>query len=153
MRQEIALNVVTLTELTARLLPQMIARDSGVIVNIASTAAYQAVPGMRVYGATKAFVLSLTEALWGELRGTKVIALAVSPGATATEFFDVAGGRGENMVQPEEVVNQALAELDKSKPRPSIIIGVRNQLTFLVTKFLARKTVINLVASRFLRDD
>lgn len=152
LRQEIGLNVSTLTELTASYLPQMLARDSGIIINIASTAAYQAVPGMSVYGATKAYVLSLTEALWGELRGTKVLALAVSPGATATEFFDVAGGKGSNMVAPINVVQAALAELDKPNPGPSIIIGSRNRIMASATKFVARKRVIGLVSSMFLKE-
>jgi short-subunit dehydrogenase len=151
-REEIGLNVSTLTELTASYLPQMISRDSGVIINIASTAAYQAVPGMSVYGATKAYVLSFTEALWGELRGTKVLALAVSPGATATEFFDVAGGQGVNMVPATDVVQGALEELDKPRPAPSIIIGSRNRMMASATKFVARKRVIALVASMFLKD-
>ena len=151
-RQEIGLNVATLTELTASYLPQMIERNSGIIINIASTAAYQAVPGMSVYGATKAYVLSFTEALWGELRGTKVLALAVSPGATATEFFDVAGGQGSKMVPPINVVQGALAELDKANPEPSIIIGSRNRMMASVTKFVDRKRVIALVASMFLKE-
>lgn len=156
-REEIGLNVSTLTELTASYLPQMIARDSGIIINIASTAAYQAVPGMSVYGATKAYVLSFTEALWGELRGTKVLALAVSPGATATEFFEVATGSavtrsGANMAPATDVVQGALAELDKAKPNPSIIIGSRNRMMASATKFVARKRVISLVASMFLKD-
>jgi short-subunit dehydrogenase len=152
LRQEIGLNVSTLTELTASYLPQMLARDSGIIINIASTAAYQAVPGMSVYGATKAYVLSLTEALWGELRGSKVLALAVSPGATATEFFDVAGGKGANMVPSTDVVQAALAELDKPSPGPSIIVGSRNRMMASATKFVARKRVIALVASMFLKE-
>lgn len=152
LRQEIGLNVTTLTELTASYLPQMIDRNSGIIVNIASTAAYQAVPGMSVYGATKAYVLSFTEALWGELRGTKVLALAVSPGATATEFFDVAGVAGLNMAPPTAVVKEALAELDKPKPSPSVIIGSRNRLLTSATKFASRKQVIAVAASMFLKE-
>jgi len=151
-RQEIGLNVTTLTELTASYLPQMIAKNSGTIINIASTAAYQAVPGMSVYAATKAYVLSLTEALWGELRGTNVKALAVSPGATETEFFDVAGGKGANMVPATDVVREALAELDKTGSAPSIIVGSRNRMMATVTKFVSRKSVIALVASMFLKD-
>lgn len=152
LRQEIGLNVTTLTELTASFLPQMLDRDSGIIINIASTAAYQAVPGMSVYAATKAFVLSLTEALWGELRGTKVHALAVSPGATATEFFDIAGVAGSNMAPATDVVKQALTELDKPNPGPSIIIGSRNRLLTSVTKFASRKQVIAVAASMFLKE-
>jgi short-subunit dehydrogenase len=107
---------------------------------------------MSVYGATKAYVLSFTEALWGELRGTNVKALAVSPGATETEFFDVAGGKGANMVPATDVVREALAELDKTGSAPSIIVGSRNRMMATVTKFVSRKSVIALVASMFLKD-
>ena len=152
LRQEIGLNVSTLTELTASYLPQMLARDSGIIINIASTAAYQAVPGLTVYAATKAYVLSFTEALWGELRGSQVLALAVSPGATATEFFDVSGGKMGKMAPPTDVVIGALAELDKRNPGPSIIIGSSNRMMASATKFASRKQVIALAASMFLKE-
>lgn len=153
LRQEIGLNVTTLTELTASFLPKMIAKDSGVVVNIASTAAYQAVPGMSVYAATKAFVLSFTEALWGELRGSNVLALAVSPGATATEFFDIAGVKGTNMVPAVQVVETALAELDKPRPNPSVIVGRANRMLANATSFIPRKRVIKMVADRFLQEN
>ncbi|MEG2887194.1 MAG: SDR family oxidoreductase, partial [Aurantimicrobium sp.] len=98
--QEIQLNVGTLVDLTAVFLPAMVERNSGVVVNIASTASFQPVPGMAVYGATKAFVRSFTEAVWGELRGTNVRVLAVSPGATESEFFLVAGGKSPGKPMP-----------------------------------------------------
>ncbi|MFM1973671.1 MAG: hypothetical protein RLZZ345_755, partial [Actinomycetota bacterium] len=88
--EQIQVNVLALVELTKLALPSMIKRNDGVILNVASTAAYQSVPYMAVYAATKAFVLSFTEALWGELIGTKVTAIALSPGGTKTEFFEVA---------------------------------------------------------------
>jgi hypothetical protein len=88
--QAVQLNVATLTELTCALLPGMRARDRGAIVNVASTAAFQPVPYMAVYGATKAYVLSFTEALWAETRGTGVRVTALCPGATDTAFFDTA---------------------------------------------------------------
>lgn len=82
------LNVRSLTELTQRLLPGMLARGSGRILNVASVAAFQAVPGFSVYGATKAYVLSLSEALSEELRGTGVSVTALCPGLTKTEMVD-----------------------------------------------------------------
>ena len=93
MADEINVNVIALTQLSRLFVDPMIERGRGTIINIASTAAYQPVPNMAVYAATKAYVLSFTEALWGELQGTGVSALAVSPGGTETEFFEVAGGR------------------------------------------------------------
>jgi hypothetical protein len=108
--EEITLNVLALTQLTNLFLPAMVSRNRGTITNVASTAAFQPIPNMAIYAATKAYVLSFTEALWGELQGTGVKALALSPDGTATEFFDVAGGRvagGALAVVPTEVVSVA----------------------------------------------
>ena len=91
--EEIALNVATLVGLTHAFLPAMLARGRGGVINVASTAAFQAVPYMAVYGATKAFVRSFSEALYEEVRGRGVRVLALCPGPTATEFFDTAVAR------------------------------------------------------------
>lgn len=88
---EVQLNVVTLHALTAAVLPGNVAAGAGGVVNLASTAAYQPLPYMSTYAATKAFVLHFTEGLAHELRGTGVRALAVCPGPTRTEFDQVAG--------------------------------------------------------------
>src|SRR5881398_2071290 len=82
------LNMVALTHLTKLYLPQMISRGQGRIMQVASTAAFQPGPFMAVYYATKAYVLSFSEALYEELRGTGVTVTALCPGATATGFFD-----------------------------------------------------------------
>jgi uncharacterized protein len=84
-------NVVALTELTRLLLPGMVARRHGKVLLVASTASFQPGPRMAVYFATKAYVLSLGEALAYELRGTGVTVTTLCPGATATNFFTVAG--------------------------------------------------------------
>src|SRR5665213_3080277 len=84
-------NVAALVTLTGLLLPGMIARRSGRILNLGSTAGFQPGPFMAVYYASKAFVNSFTEALAYELRGTGVTATVSSPGATATEFAQVSG--------------------------------------------------------------
>lgn len=84
--EEIQLNVVTLTHLTKRFLPGMLARRRGGILNVASTAAFQPGPQMAVYYATKAYVLSFSEALAEELRGSGVTVTALCPGPTATGF-------------------------------------------------------------------
>jgi uncharacterized protein len=89
--ESIQVNVLALTELTKLFLPGMLARRRGVIVNVASTAAFQPGPFMAVYYATKAYVLSFTEALAEELRGTGVTAAALCPGPTITEFQERAG--------------------------------------------------------------
>jgi short-subunit dehydrogenase len=84
-------NIVALTELTRLLLPGMVARRRGKVMLVASTASFQPGPGMAAYFASKAYVLSLGEALAYELRATGVTVTTLCPGATATEFFRVAG--------------------------------------------------------------
>ncbi len=86
-------NVVALTELTRLLLPGMIARRRGKVLLVASTAAFQPGPRMAVYFATKAYVLSLGEALAYELRGTGITVTTLCPGATVTNFFKTAGAK------------------------------------------------------------
>jgi short-subunit dehydrogenase len=114
---QVALNVVTLHALTAAVLPGNIAARNGAVVNLASTAAYQAIPYMATYAATKAFVLHFTEALAQELQGTGVRALAVCPGPTRTEFDRVAGVESLfNVALPmtaAAVVRSALRALDR----------------------------------------
>jgi short-subunit dehydrogenase len=87
----ISLNVNALVALTGAYVPGMVARKRGGVINVASTAAFQPLPGMAVYGATKAFVLSFSEALHEEVRRNGVRVVALCPGATATEFFGIAG--------------------------------------------------------------
>ena len=85
------LNVVAVVDLTHAFLPAMVARQSGAIINVASTAAFVPLPGQAVYGASKAFVLSFSEALWAENRARGVRVLALCPGATDTDFFEAMG--------------------------------------------------------------
>ncbi|HLN57107.1 MAG TPA: SDR family oxidoreductase, partial [Thermoanaerobaculia bacterium] len=87
----IQVNVVALTDLTGRLLPGMVSRKRGRIVNVASTAAFQPGPYQAVYYATKAYVLSFSEAIAEELKGTGVTVTALCPGPTTTEFQEAAG--------------------------------------------------------------
>jgi short-subunit dehydrogenase len=149
--QEIQLNIGTLVDLTASFLPGMVERNSGIVVNIASTASFQPVPGMAVYGATKAFVRSFTEAVWGELQESKVRVLAVSPGATESEFFVVAGGKSPGKPMPAEaVVDTMFKALDASSSTPSVVVGGANKVSSSLVKFFPKKTVIKLVAKMFM---
>ena len=143
---EVAVNVSAVVALTRAVLPAMVSSRRGVVVNIASTAAFQPIPAMAVYGATKAFVLSFTEALWGELEGAGVDALAVCPGATDTEFFDVAGesasvGRRQT---PAQVVGTAMRALDRRKPPPSVVSGRVNEWSARLPRVLPRQLTIRL---------
>lgn len=146
----VQLNCATLVDLTARFLPAMIERRQGVVINVASTAAFQPTPGMAVYGATKAFVLSFTEALWHENRKTGVRILALCPGATQTEFFDRTGERfmTDGRQSATEVVDTALAALDKSSP--TVVSGVRNAILAMGYRVAPRKLLLA-VSERMLR--
>lgn len=132
-------NIVALTLLTRRLLPQMIARKRGAILNVSSSAGFLPIPGMAVYAASKAYVNSLSEALRAELRGTGVTVTALCPGPVHTEFGDVAkrpGGQPERgpgfvYVSLEKTVRDALATVEAD--RPLVIPGLAMKLgMFLV---------------------
>lgn len=99
----IQLNVLALTDLTRRLVPPMVARRRGWVMNVASTAAFQPGPYMAVYFATKAYVLSFSEALASELEGTGVVVSALCPGATATGFQATARTAGSGLTEGREL--------------------------------------------------
>jgi short-subunit dehydrogenase len=142
--QQVVLNVAALTELTCALLPQMRARNSGAIVNVASTAAFQPLPYMAVYGATKAYVLSFTEALWAETRGTGVRVTALCPGATDTAFFDTASEHASigRRMAPEDVVAAAFSALERR--RCSVTPGLHNRLLADAPRLTPRQTVVRI---------
>src|SRR5689334_15751160 len=131
LRQMIDLNVGTLTDLCRAVAPQMIARKSGGIINVASTAAFQPGPKMAVYFATKAFVLSFTEALHEELKPHGVRVSCLCPGPTRTEFGDVAGFGGNGMFDrvAMEAPGVVKAGLDGLKKNKAVVVpGVVNKL-------------------------
>ena len=143
-RQMIDLNVGALTELCRAVAPGMIARKSGGIINVASTAAFQAGPKMAVYFATKAFVLSLTEALHEELKPHGIKVSCLCPGPTRTEFGEVAGFGGNGMfdrvaMESPEVVTAGLEGLDSNKA--VVIPGLVNKIGAAATRFAPRATV------------
>jgi short-subunit dehydrogenase len=149
--QQVQLNCAAVVDLTARFLPEMTARRGGAIVNIASTAAFQPVAHMAVYAATKAFVLSFTEALWAEAKPHGVNVIAVCPGATDTPFFDVVGAEEASVGRrrmPEQVVTTALHGL--AKGRPSVVDGNTNALLATLQRFLPHRTVLG-IAERTVR--
>ncbi len=144
-RAMVDLNVRALTELTRAFLPDMVARRRGRIVNVASNAAFQPIPYMAVYAATKAYVLSFTEALATELRGTGVQVQALCPGITATEFLEVAQThRGllvtrMPMMSAEDVVASSLRGLDRGRLR--VIAGLPNRVLAAFQAFVPRGIV------------
>lgn len=119
--QMLRLNVDALSYLTSLFLPSMVHRKSGAIIQVCSTGAFQPIPYMAAYAASKAYVLSFTEALSVELKGTGVSVQTLCPGATATEFNSSAGvssdvaKRAPSYMTPEAVVEASLKGLDKGK--------------------------------------
>ncbi|NBQ92870.1 MAG: SDR family oxidoreductase [Micrococcales bacterium] len=146
---ELSVNVNALVELTHFFLPGMVERRNGVVINIASTAAFQSLPYMAVYGATKAFVLSFTEALWGETRKQGVRVVAVCPGPTQTEFFDAGGSSpalGKFIRSTEDVMETTFLALAKRNGRAVAIDGLLNKLTAASSRFFTRKFAVKLAA-------
>ena len=148
----IDLNIRALVELTHRFLLPMRERKSGAIINVASTAGFQPVPFMAVYAATKAFVLSFSEALWEENRPYGIKVMALCPGVTETNFFAAAKmqkppGRVSQM--PEDVVDTALRGLKRG--RSHIISGLPNYLMIQAER-LAPRSLLARVAGKVLRD-
>jgi short-subunit dehydrogenase len=129
-RDLIAVNVDALVRLTHAVLPGMLARGHGQILNVASTIAFQPAPYQATYGASKAFVLSFSQALWAETRGSGVTVTALCPGPTRTGFVDAldadVSGTAiyQKLASPEPVVAAGLRALDRG--RPVVVPGMRN---------------------------
>lgn len=145
----IQLNCTSLVALTSRLLPGMVSRGRGGIINVSSTSAFQPVPTMAVYAATKAFVLSFTEALWVETRGSGVHVLALCPGSTETGFFEAAGTeflrRGRQT--PAEVAAFGLRSLD-ARHGPTVVSGAANRLSSMGYRVLPRPVMARMAGFR-----
>jgi uncharacterized protein len=140
-RQMIQLNVLALTELTRLLLPAMRQRGRGGILNVASTAAFQPGPFMAVYYATKAYVLSFTEALAEELRGEKVTATCLCPGPTRTGFASEADAEHSPLFEKfamdaPEVARQGYEGFRAGKTL--VIVGLLNKLMAFSTRLAPR---------------
>lgn len=149
---QIQLNCVTLVELTGLFMPAMTRARRGLVINVASTAAFQPTPGMAVYGATKAFVLSFTEALWQETKSTGVRVFALCPGATETEFFARTGEEflTSGRQTSQQVVDTAMAAIDKSTP--TVISGLRNALMANGYRIAPRRLLLQ-VSQRIMKAD
>jgi hypothetical protein len=141
----IRVNLVAVTELTKRLLPGMIARRRGRILNVASTAAFQPGPLMAVYYATKAYVLSFSEAIANEVAGSGVTVTALCPGPTITEFHTAAGVAGTRLyrsplVSDAKTVARA-GYRGMRKGRRVVIPGLGNRILVASERFSPRRLV------------
>jgi len=148
-REMMQLNMVSLVELTHRLLPAMLARGNGRILNVASTAAFQPGPLMAVYYATKAFVLHFSEAVHRELRGTGVTVTALCPGPTTTGFVDAADMHKSKLFRrnvPMSSKDVARIGYDAMRRgKPVVISGWINRLFAASTRFAPRSLVTSIV--------
>ena len=151
---EVAVDVSAVIALARAFLPGMLARRSGGILNVASTIAFQPAPYQAVYGASKSFVLSFSQALWAEARAAGVAVTALCPGPTRTGFVDALGADvGHTAIysrlsDPEPVIEAGLRALDNG--RAVVIPGVRNKVIAASGRFMPREW-LTLVSARLLR--
>jgi hypothetical protein len=156
LRAMVDLNVTALVVLTRRVLPGMLDRGRGRIVNVVSTGAFQPVPFLGLYSATKSCVLSFTEALATELRGRGITVQALCPGLTDTEFFEVAHTDARLLINrlprmaPEQVVRASLRGLERGRLRvvPGFVDRVNAWLVRLLPGALVRPVVAQLYRPR-----
>lgn len=144
----IQVNIVALTQLTKAVLPQMVERKMGEVLNVASTAAFQPGPLMAVYYATKAYVLSFSEAIAKELEGTGVSVTALCPGATETGFKDAANAGQSKLFNRKlpsalDVAKEGLQAMSAGKR--VYIHGIPNRIGAFAVRLIPRNWVLTLV--------
>jgi uncharacterized protein len=151
----VEVDVAAVVDLCSRFLPGMVERGSGAVLNVSSLAAFYPLPGQAAYGAAKAFVLSYTESLRSELRGTGIAACALCPGPVDTDFDSAAGySAGERaatlpgfMWKPaDEVARAAIDGLDADKCR--VVPGKMNRLVAACCRFAPHEQLLPLLARR-----
>lgn len=150
----VRLNVEAVTALCGRFVPEMVRRGRGAVLNVASMAAFQPLPRQATYAATKAFVLSFTDALHADLSGTGVTATALCPGPVRTEFADSAGIGSEAEGVPDmmwadspEVAEAGVRGLERGK-RVVVPGGIANRITAMGGQHAPRSVILRLAGSR-----
>jgi short-subunit dehydrogenase len=151
--EEVDLNVRTLTALSQALLPDLLQTalenpHSAALINLASLAAFQPVPHMAVYGASKAYVLSFTEALWYETRRAGLKVTAVCPGSVRTEFRSVAQNEEAaygGYLSVDDVTKATFAALDRASVPPHVIPGTQNTVYARLSTLAPRRAVLNTI--------
>ena len=151
MVEMVRLNVEAVVDLTSRFLGPMVEKGRGGVINVASTAAFQPLPGSAVYAASKAFVLSFSEAIRTELRGSGVTVTAVCPGPVKTEFTEVAGVGGVEERTPgavwmtaEEIARHAVDGAERD--RRVVVPGTLNRATALAGQHSPRAVALPLIS-------
>jgi len=141
----VTLNVRVATKLFYAIVPKMCERQSGAVINLASTASFQPVVFMGAYAATKAYMLSFSEALWPELRKKNVHVMALCPGFTKTEFLEVANVQGWQTKfahTAPQVVSAGLRGLEKKKC--TLVVGWMNWMLAQFPRFVPRAVLARL---------
>jgi uncharacterized protein len=153
----VEVDVAAVVDLCSRFLPGMVQRSSGAVLNVSSLAGFYPLPGQAAYGAAKAFVLSYTDSLRSELRGTGVVACALCPGPVATGLDDVAGfGVGERAAtlpsfmwkSADEVARAGIDGLAANKAQ--VVPGRANRLVAACCRFAPHERILPLLARRAL---
>ena len=146
----ISVNVDALHELTGAFLPRMVEQGAGAVLNVASTAAFQPLPGFATYAASKAFVHSFSEALHSELSGTGVSVTSLCPGFTKTEFEQRAGAEdaaaklpGFTWMESDDVARQAVEGMIAGKR--TVVPGVLNKAVSTSGRYVPRTVLLPLV--------
>jgi short-subunit dehydrogenase len=154
----IQVNITALVELTHLFLPQMRARKKGQIINVSSIAGYQSMPYLSVYAATKAFILSFSEALWAEYQDDGIHILALCPGPTETAFPTVAefphldlkqNQSWNSLNQAEDVVKEALSALDQKNKANLVTGGLANNIIVNLSRFFPRELITKMLKQQF----
>lgn len=147
---QVRLNCESLVAITAAFVRDLVARRSGVILNVASSAGFQPTPGMTTYGATKAFVISFSEGLAEELRDSGVTVTALCPGPVATEFFDGSGAVGARTPHASEISAEDCARFAieaAQRGRVLALPGFSNRL-FAATTHLAPRSWVRRLSGK-----
>jgi len=151
----VEVDVAAVVDLCTRFLPGMVERRRGAVLNVASTASFQPVPGQSAYGAAKAFVRSYTQGLYGELRGTGVSVTALCPGPVETDFIETAGFDhdqamkslpGPMWLPAKAVAKAAIDGLDRGTL--VVVPGVANKVGVTLARAVPKKLLAPLLASQ-----
>jgi short-subunit dehydrogenase len=150
----IQLNVVALVDLTHRFLQGMRQRGSGSIINVSSLSAFQPIPYISVYSATKAFILNFSQALWAENRNNGIRVLVVCPGPVETNFFVEAkfppalAATTNKISTPQEVVSESLKAWERGDSMV-VVGGFSTHFISRLSRFVPRQTLLNLLEKQF----
>lgn len=150
----VQLNVVALVDLTHKFLPEMRQRRSGNIINLSSISAFQPIPYLSVYAASKAFILSFSQALWAENRSYGIRVLAVCPGPIETNFFAEANfpaalaGKASQLTSVELVVRESLKALARGDSAV-VIGGIASHIITRLSRFVPRQTLVSILEKQF----